>query len=72
LIEIKNSDESNQYKLMLDCRSVSKRFHQNTVSTKTRRIFETTLSDQYHLFDQSKAINLSIEMLNWEDMLKDK
>jgi hypothetical protein len=41
--------------------------------TKTRRIFEAVSSDRHHSFDQSKkTISLSIEMLNWESMLKDK
>jgi hypothetical protein len=58
---------------MFDCRNVSRWFYQNAVSTKTRRIFETTSFDRYHSFDQSeKTINLSIEMLNWENMLKNK
>jgi hypothetical protein len=58
---------------MLDCRDVNKQFKQDAVSTKTRRISETTSFDQHHSFDQSKeAINLSIEMSDWENMLKDK
>jgi hypothetical protein len=53
--------------------NVSKRFHQDAVSTKARGIFETTSSDRHHAFDQSEeSINLSIEMLDWRDMLKDK
>ncbi len=38
---------------------------------KHEEFFETTSSDWHNSFDQSKeTISLSIEMLNWEDMLK--
>jgi hypothetical protein len=48
---------------MLDCEDVSRRFHQDAVSTKARRIFETTSFDRHHSSDQSEeAISLSIEM----------
>jgi hypothetical protein len=58
---------------MLDCRDVSRRFHQNAVSTKARRNFETTSFDQHHSFDQSEeAISLSIEMSDWENMLREE
>ncbi len=57
---------------MLDCREISRRFHQSFVSSKTREIFETTSFDRHYSFDQSEeSISLSIEMLDWEDMLKD-
>jgi hypothetical protein len=72
LIETRDSDESNQCELMLDCRDVSRGFHQNAVSTKARRISETISSDRHHSFDQSEAISLSIEMLDWRNMLKNK
>jgi hypothetical protein len=57
---------------MFDCRNVSKRFYQDVVSTKTRRISETISFNRHHSFDQSEAISLNIEMSDWEDMLKDK
>jgi hypothetical protein len=56
---------------MFDCTNVKRRFYQNTVSTKAQRIFETTSFDRHHSFDQ-EAISLSIEMLDWENMLKEK
>ncbi len=72
MIETRDSDKSNHCELMLDCRDVSRRFHQDAVSTKVRRISETTSSDRHHSFDQSEAISLSIEMKNGENMLKDR
>jgi hypothetical protein len=73
LIETRDSDESNQCELMLDCRDVSRRFHQDAVSTKAQRISETTSSDRHHSFDQSEdTISLSIEMSDWGSMLKDR
>jgi hypothetical protein len=57
---------------MFDNKNVSRWFYQSAVSTKTRRISETTSFNRHHSSDQSEAISLSIEMLNWESMLKDK
>jgi hypothetical protein len=58
---------------MFDFEDVSKRFYQDAVSTKARRIFERTSSNRHHSFDQSKdTINLNIEMSDWESMLKDR
>jgi hypothetical protein len=57
---------------MFDCRNVSRWFYQSAVSTKTRRISETTSFDRHHSSNQSEAISLSIEMLDWESMLKDR
>ncbi len=48
---------------MLDCRDVSRRFHQDAVSTKAREISETTSSDRHHSSDQSEEIDQS-EHLN--------
>jgi hypothetical protein len=57
---------------MFDCRDVSKRFYQDAVSTKARRISETTSSDRHYSSDQLEAISLSIEMLDFENILKDR
>jgi hypothetical protein len=58
---------------MFDCRDVNEWFYQDAVSTKAWRISEITSSDRHHSFNQSEeTINLSIEILSWRDMLKDK
>jgi hypothetical protein len=44
---------------MLDCRDVSRRFHQDAVSTKAREISETTSSDRHNSSDQSEKIDQS-------------